>query len=218
MNKEIKNYRMSTAFKSVVLFAFLLLISLSAVKEVKAESSGANWREVYYDLISSTYGKAEHYVLFYLNDDDIPELYVALEEMRDGNMLYTYSSEKGLTSLLVGRHRDMKYHERENVLDLFVYGYKGTNLDQYYVIEDGGFKEIAAALHSNAYDELGGTYSWDSEPVMGDYEVISEETYYAKCNELCSPDDVMEILEYSDDGLYASSGGWLNYEEILNSL
>ena len=73
-------------------------------------------------------------------------------------------------------------------------------------------------MHSNAYDGFGGTYSWDFEPVMGDYEAISEETYYAKCNELCSPDDVMEILEYSDDGLYASSGGWLNYEEILNLL
>lgn len=167
------------------------------------------WHSAYYEFISNSEGQNDRYHLFYLNDDNIPELYIKKYGSK-GKIICTYSEKITYVELGTG---DIKYHDSKNVLDHFSYGYKGTNLDQYYSIENGEFKIIATAL--NPYDytssEFYGKYAWD-------YTEVSEDEYNSKRNELFPSDGAIEILEYSSDGWCASSGGWLSYDEILDYL
>ena len=173
-------------------------------------NSSEFWRDVYYEFVSNTKGQNDRYHLLYLNDDDIPELYI-IKDGSKGKTIYTYS-EKGMTSIELGTG-DIKYHDRENILDHFSYGYKGSDLDQYYSIENGEFKLVATALNPYDYEnsEFYGKYAWD-------YTEVSEDIYNSKRNELFSPNGAIEILEFSDDGWCASSGGWMTYDEILDYL
>lgn len=165
-----------------------------------------DWRSAYADAVLHQ-GMLSNYIgaeimgtyLFYLNDDDIPELYVSYAPMAAGSELYTYDGQTvdraGLSGGMVS------YSEHGNIL-LNRYIHTGSGWDAIYTIRNGRFVELTngeSELRLNSDDTF--DYTWNGVSV-------SEAEYNANLNAIADVTGLWHIDEncFSDADLFARIG------------
>ena len=68
----------------------------------KTDSAAANWKSAYFSILDEFQNSLDYkmdgvtwkYALLYIDDDDVPELYVTCESMDFGSAMYSYSDQK----------------------------------------------------------------------------------------------------------------------------
>lgn len=153
-------------------------------KEFKIEdqkNSQPDWRDIYKQVISSMTDEQSGYGLIYIDDDDIPELYISGDTTASGDRLYYISGEE-LNETVISSG-GLSYWEYQGVfMD------EGGRMDGYwntfYKIENGTVTQThqgtyGAEDNTNVQLDASGNpiyhYRWDGT------EVSSDE-YYAQMN------------------------------------
>ena len=143
------------------------------------------------------------YTLVYINDDDIPELYVEYGSTADGSLIAYFNGSKVVTQYLntVG----LSYLERENLF-CDTGGHMDEYYDNVYTIGDGGF-EIVASGNFGAANNADVEYDENGQPVYEYYwngEETTQSGYEEKLNEVFDTDRAVSPFgEYdSSTGMY----------------
>lgn len=137
--------------------------------------------------------------LFYLNDDNIPELYLTYFPMAAGSELYTYDGNTVDCAQLSGGM--VSYSEHGNVL-LNRYIHTGSGWDAIYTIRSGRIVEL-----TNEQSELQMTGD-DSFEYRWNGAVVSEAEYNANLNAIANVNGLWNIEEncFSDPTLFGRIG------------
>lgn len=129
-----------------------------------------DWKSLYLDYLNTLKqnGKIDMYVsagLIYVDDDDIPELYLEGDCEATGCLVLTCGS--GTVDELQTSRLYFNYIERQNLLDNNE-GHMGYYYDYIFSIEDGKWKCIAEGTYNDKWDETTSEYVVDDagEPVM----------------------------------------------------
>ncbi len=165
------------------------------------------WKQAYLDLMKKPGGDNVKYKLVYIDDDDIPELYILGNTVAQGDMLCTYREGEvwGIHMYNYG----LSYLERQNS-----FCDSGGRMDSYfdyvYSLEDEGAimwhkGEFGAGDNSRVECDAEGNpiyvYNWDGEEVSKkEYEENLEEAYDETKAKLgyvgaFGQDEMMEIIE-----------------------
>lgn len=164
------------------------------------------WKQAYLDLMKKPGGDNVKYKLVYIDDDDIPELYILGNTVAQGDMLCTYREGE-----VWGMHMynyGLSYLERQNS-----FCDSGGRMDSYfdyvYSLEDEGAimwhkGEFGAGGTRVQYDKEGNfiyEYRWDGTMVSEkEYETNLKKVYDESKAKLgyegaCSRDEMREIIE-----------------------
>lgn len=162
----------------------------------------ATWQEAYAAYIGrrdSMVSEYVHYSLIYVDDDEIPELYIDTGGMATGEFVVSfYGGRIGVMNCeRVGLH----YMEHGGLL----YSQSG-NMGFYpcdiYRLERGKFSKIGTGWYSESYDgeNIDLSYFWEGSPVTEtEYEAhIAKLVDMSKCVEpavLYTKEEILEILE-----------------------
>lgn len=137
--------------------------------------------------------------LFFLNDDDIPELYLTYSPMAAGSELFTYDGNTVDCAQLSGGM--VSYSEHGNVL-LNRYIHTGSGWDAIYAIRSGRIVELTSGeseLQLMGDDSL--EYTWNGV-------TVSEAEYNAKLNTIANVNGLCNIEDncFSDPTLFGRIG------------
>ena len=155
------------------------------------------WKQAYLDLMKKPGGDNVKYKLVYIDDDDIPELYILGNTVAQGDMLCTYREGEvwGIHMYNYG----LSYLERQNS-----FCDSGGRMDSYfdYVWHKGEFgAEDNSRVECDAEGNPIYVYNWDGEEVSKkEYEESLEEAYDETKAKLgyvgaFGQDEMMEIIE-----------------------
>ena len=168
----------------------------------------ATWQEAYIDFLEKpsdmiwvSGGDYEEYSLIYINNDDIPELYIDTAFAVTGTTIVSFYDGKVRS---MNRDRGgIKYIEYGGLL-YSDWGNMGFYPCDIYMLEKGEFSEIGTGWISDHYDEENAivyyTYYWEGKEVTEtEYEeCIKEKIDKSKCIEpsvLYSRDEMLEMLK-----------------------
>lgn len=169
-----------------------------------------NWKEIYGEYVQKIADDdigevVEHtYALVYVDDDDIPELYVGGVFEAEGDRVCTIDSSGSVVECRLSRLGGAAYIERSGMF----YNYNGNNgvmTLNFYSLADGVFtaRDISAESFS-AFDEESGdlvtTYEWEGSSV-------SEDVFYANWNSVMALDSATPFYSVS-----------VNAADMLNEL
>lgn len=147
----------------------------------------SDWRTAYLNIIESRQeidGDDGAYALVYIDNDDIPELYILGCCEADGDRIYSYKNgnilEQGLARMYGG-----KYIERSGKI-INQNGHMGYYYDYTYVLDNSGFTQILDGSYSVRYEYIGdgkgdNTYNEIREYFIND-EPVSEDEYHDAVN------------------------------------
>ncbi|MDE6386456.1 MAG: hypothetical protein K2L82_01465, partial [Lachnospiraceae bacterium] len=166
--------------------------------------SFATWQEAYIDFIHKIHAMSldydgKGYSLIYVDDDDIPELYIYTGTMATGEFVVTFYD--GNIGVMNRERVGLQYMEYGGLLYSTAgnYGFYPCNI---YTLEKGKFSEIGTGWYSENIDgeNICMDYFWEDNPVTEtEYEAHIEELIdTSKCIEpsvLYSKDEILEILE-----------------------
>lgn len=166
--------------------------------------SFAVWQEAYIDFIQKVHAMSldydgKGYSLIYVDDDDIPELYVYTGTMATGEFVVSFYD--GNIGVMNRERVGLRYMEYGGLL----YGTAG-NAGLYpcniYMLEKGKFSEIGTGWYTENSDEenIFVDYFWEDRPVTEtEYEAHIEELIdTSKCIEpsvLYSRDEILHLFE-----------------------
>lgn len=176
-------------------------------------SNTGEWNKTYYDFIvedRNTSGwKSETYELIYVDNDEIPEIWIYYEPTGQRGELISYQSGD-IVKVSTGRW-EFEYAQSNKYLHC-AGGTFGTGgcWNTIYALENGTFKEVASGSHISAtgnYDETV-VYSWDDQPVP-------KETYYSNIDNYLDPE--ITKTTYSEDSEIYSYDGILEYLTSINT-
>jgi len=175
----------------------LLFITLLLPAYAYGGADNANWKELYTDYINdnpATEPTMSSYSLIYINDDDIPELWISFGLGFEGGALCTVW--EGKLEVLRFSQGGFSYLERQNQFAIST-GRMDVYHDEIYRIQNGKFARLykgnfGAKDNSNVqYDAAGDPiyqYFWDNKEVsQKEYESAKESVFdYSKS---VSPND-----------------------------
>lgn len=164
-------------------------------KETKPETavSDDEWKKAYYQyLLGMDLSNYDGFSLVYVNDDEIPELYLFGNCEAVGQVFATYAGGQ-VKELFLGRLYST-YSERGNLI-ISSDGHMGYFYDIVYAIENGDFVELHNGEYYEVTDSAGNpvfdsagscllTYSWDGQTVsVQEYENLLKEAIGGKYTE-----------------------------------
>lgn len=137
--------------------------SQTTAEEQTTIPSDSEWKKAYKDYISSLDETAfSEFTLIYLDDDDIPELYVIGSYEAAGEIVVTYADGKA-ADFELPRLYGVKYSERSGNLVSFN-GNMGYYPVEHVVLENGKFTVVDTGLKQEKdYDEDTDTYTYTYE-------------------------------------------------------
>lgn len=163
------------------------------------------WSQAYIDFLNNSWGERDIYEecvlsLIYLDDNDIPELFISGSCEASGEIIITYT-DSGVKTQQLDRIGS-KYIPRSGI----IYTHTG-NMDYYPLtitkLEDGHFSVLATGLQyvsdeewqkrwnsEGDYDETIYTYEWECQ-------VVSEDVFNSKITEIVNIDDLEYPPAYS---------------------
>ena len=179
--------------------------------DVVSETYGtgyASWQEAYIKYIEESFADIREfeYALIYLDDNDIPELYINTEVEAGGEIVASYD-ENRLCTLQLGRigseyvpKTGLIYNNCGHMDWYPVYIYKLHNGD-FYQIGEGiwGGLDWENGVETDENGDLNYQYEWEGTR-------YTEEEFYAQINELFPLDEGTRAEE------------WYNQEELLSVL
>lgn len=161
----------------------------------------ASWQEAYIDFLKKTYSTTyvseyggDKYSLIYVDNNDVPELYIDTGCMAGGEIIVSFYDGKVRA---MNRDRSgIEYMEYGGLLysSLGNAGFYPCNI---YMLEKGEFSEIGTGWYTDHYDEF--CYFWeDSRVTEAEFEAhINELIDTSKCIEpsvLYTKDEILGIL------------------------
>ena len=178
------------------------------------ELSESEWKALYRDFIiqdkqSMEYTDGWEYVsydLLYLDEDNVPELFITYQSTAAGCQLATIYENKVYGELLMSG--GLNYVEKSNVF-VYSYGRQGYYGDDIYSLEDGRLVTLAAGNYMATADSNGAPnfdameYYWNETPV-------TEQEYEEKISEMLSSKLEVASWEYNH--------AEYTYDEILEYL
>ncbi len=163
----------------------------------------ATWQEAYAAYIErreSMVSEYASYALIYVDDDEIPELYIYTGGMATGEFVVSFYD--GHVGVMNRERVGLQYMERVGLL-YSESGNMGFNPCNIYKLDKGTFSEIGTGLCSEIYDEeeVSFEYFWEGCPVTeNEYEArIAELIDKSACVELAELYTKEEILEILGD-------------------
>lgn len=175
--------------------------------DVTASSKTGKWNQAYYDYIvedRNTSGwKSETYELIYIDNDEIPEIWIYYEPTGQRGELISYQNGS-IVKLFTGRW-EFEYAQSNKYFHCSggTFGTGGC-WNTIYALEDGDFKEVASGSHVSGtgnYDETV-VYTWDGQ-------TVTKEVYYSSINQYLDPEITKST--YSDDSETYDYDGILDY-------
>jgi hypothetical protein len=158
---------------------FLCVITLLALSGSAFAAQAADWKKLYIDYINDnppSEPELSSYSLIYVNDDDIPELWISYGLGFEGDVLCTVSG--GKLDVVSFSSDGLSYIERRN---LFVI--RGGRMDDYYdhvySIQNGKFERLHIGNYG-AEDNANVQYDTAGDPVYQYYwneKEVSEKEY-----------------------------------------
>lgn len=134
----------------------------------------AEWKNAYYNyLLSKDLSDYNGFSLLYVNDDDVPELYLCGNCEAAGQIYATYYNGR-VNEQYLGRLGSC-YGERQNIV-INSDGHMGYYYDIFYEIQDGAFVMTHSGNYNEVYDAGGNLvtdsngeflleYTWDNQTV-----------------------------------------------------
>lgn len=180
--------------------------STAAAEDDAAYSGADSWKEAYIDYINSDGGLIFAYALIYLDDDDIPELYLSGATEADGDRICTIGADGSVVECWLSRIGGASYIEGSGLFCNFN-GNFGVYSLTFYQLQNGQFQTLNEyGMQSEGLDDSGEyvfLYSWNDAEV-------SEEAFYENWNAIMDTDEMIS--------LYMVAGDASNIiEEIQNS-
>lgn len=167
-----------------------------------------DWQAAYFEFIINDH--LEHYnsnmcdyTLVYINDDNIPELYVEYGSTADGSLIAYFNGSEVVTQYMYTM--GLSYLERENLF-CDTGGHMDEYYDNVYTIGDGGF-EIVVSGNFGAENNADIQYDENGQPVYEYYwngEKTTQSGYEENLNEAFDKDRAVSPFgEYdSSTGMY----------------
>lgn len=181
-------------------------------KAGSADNQGASgdvdWRTIYLDYCDhlKRVGRLNNYLsagLIYVDDDDIPELYLEGDCEATGCLILT--CKNGVVDELQTSRLYFNYIERQNLLDN-VDGHMGYYYDYVYTIEDGKWKCIGEGTYEAVYGDTGYVVDENGNAVM-EYTWMGEPTdeagYDQKLKEVYDGRLAIDPVGYTWDEFYS---------------
>ena len=162
-----------------------------------------NWKSAYLNVIQQReeqkeklgYSYDSHYALVYVDNDDIPELYVHGWSEAEGDLVYSYKNGR-LIKQHLGRLFGGKYVERSGIV-INQNGHMGQHYDNVYKLDQNGFSQILKASYTERYVTL---ENGDLE-IINEYfidgKAVSEDEYNNAVNSAVDLSQTMEFYEKS---------------------
>ena len=161
------------------------------------------WKKNYLDYLKSyTDADTYEYDLIYLDDDDMPELYIDTQVMAGGTRLITFSKGK-IREVDTGEYDGLSYIEKSGLMHISS-GHGGGYEDRIVMLKRGRFSVLRSGSYSEMPDGNGGV---DEEYWWEDEEVTREE-YFAEIDKIY--DKTKEKItkgQYTYDELCAMMAG-----------
>jgi hypothetical protein len=173
-------------------------------------ADSTNWKKLYIDYINDnppSEPEMSSYALIYINDDDIPELWINFGIAFEGNVLCTVSD--GKLDVVSFSQYGLSYIERQNLFVLHV-GRMDNFGDDVYRIQNGKFKRLhkgnyGAEDNANVQLDADGSpiyqYYWDGKEVSeNEYEralssVFDDSKAVDPDNNSYSASDIVSIIK-----------------------
>lgn len=164
----------------------------------------ATWQEAYtayierraFDVMNPEY---VNYALIYVDDDEIPELYIFTGGMVTGEFVVSYYNghmgvmNRERVGLRYVEHGSLLYSESGNM------GFSPCNI---YRLDQGGFVEIGTGWSNEIYDgeTIDFDYFWEGRPVTeaayeAHIEGLIDRSACVEPTELYTKEEILEILE-----------------------
>ncbi len=160
----------------------------SDIESAEAEKPGADqliWKEKYLDYLRSiSDADTYEYDLIYLDDDDIPELYIDTQVMAGGTWLITCYNGK-IQDVDTGEYDGLSYIERSGLIHIST-GHGGGYEDRIVKLKKGEFSILKSGYYSQMPDGNDGVdeqYCWDGEEVTSEEYFTGIEKAYDKTKE-----------------------------------
>lgn len=129
------------------------------------EADCSDWKTAYLNFIiqrESEYERGFRYALAYIDNDDIPELYIVGICEADGDLVCSYKNGQIIEQNL-SRKCGGKYVEKSGLL-INQNGHQGRYYDDIYKLDENGFSQILHGTDTEHYTHLGND----------DYEILHE--------------------------------------------
>lgn len=153
---------------------------LKETDQTNNEATTAEWRAAYLEFIENNNGAYTAFALVFVDDDDIPELYMSGVCEAEGDRICSYKNGT-VVDAYMNRRSGGKYVERGGSI-INQNGHMGRCYTTVYQLDENGFTKTLSALSVEHYEHLGNeqyeiTYEYSIEG-----QTVSEEEYNAAIN------------------------------------
>ena len=146
--------------------------------DIPTQQSTADYRQAYLDFLKDKQESHVSFALIYIDNDEIPELYLSGVCEAEGDMVCSFKNGVVVYQYL-GRTHGGKYIERSGNL-INQNGHMGNYYDNVYQLNKNGFSEILNASYTERYEDLGnGEYNVIREYLIGGTTVSEAEYHHA---------------------------------------
>ena len=146
--------------------------------DIPTQQSTADYRQAYLDFLKDKQASHVSFALIYIDNDEIPELYLSGVCEAEGDMVCSFKNGVVVYRYL-GRTHGGKYIERSGKL-INQNGHMGNYYDNVYQLNKNGFSEILNASYTERYEDPGnGEYNVIREYLIGGTTVSEAEYNHA---------------------------------------
>lgn len=164
------------------------LLTVSSDGDGTAEDSvKPDWQTAYLDVIQENLWEYVSFSLVYIDDDDVPELYMSGACEASGDRIYTYKNGR-LAKLQLKRIGGGRYVERTGAI-INVNGHMGRYYTDVYKLDENGFTDTFSGIRTERVEQgnLGKSLVNEEYNIITEYtiagEVVSEAEFDAAVNE-----------------------------------
>ncbi len=177
------------------------------------EEADDSWKQVYIDYINELTETEDEdlekheYALIYVDDNDIPELYVTCTYMAEGDRICTVNDDGQIEEINLNRTGGACYMERGGLISDYN-GNMGYFILNFYSLSDeeftnlyGDIGEVTIDMDEEGYETY--TYLWEGD-------VVTEEQFYDNWNNILDREEAMSVGEVtlsSSDEMIEILGG-----------
>ena len=152
----------------------------SEMNQTDNKATTSEWKAAYLEFIEKNNGAYTSFALVFVDNDDIPELYMSGVCEAEGDRICSYKNGT-VVDAYMNRRGGGKYVAREGTV-INKNGHMGRCYTTVYRLDENGFTQILSALSVEHYEHLGNeeyeiTYEYSIEG-----QAASEEEYTAAIN------------------------------------
>ena len=170
-----------------------------------AQEITANYNQAYLNFLSDKKDSHSSFSLVFIDNDDIPELYLKGVSEAEGDMICSFKNG-GVVYQYLGRIGGGKYVEKSGSI-INQNGHMGQYYDNIYKLDKNGFSEVLNARYTERYEHIGNEeYNIYYEYFIDD-TAVSEAEYNNAVN---AAFDFSKAISFYDNAV--------SYEKIVEHL